>query len=223
MTVWQSTAQRQPALPRPVLAERLLPRSATRAGLTVLGAAALIALAAQISIPIPGTPVPITGQTFAVLLTAAALGPARGVAAQLVYILAGLAGTPVFAGATHGPGVIFGASGGYLVAYPIAALIVGYFARRGADRSVPRTLAVYVLASAVIYAIGTLWLCVDTGMSAGAGIAAGVTPFLPGDTGKALLAAGLLPAAWKLVGRSDSARAGVGTDGVTKAGTSQDA
>ena len=203
MTVWQSTARRPSALARPVLAERLLPRTATRTGLTVIGAAALIALAAQVSIPIPGTPVPITGQTFAVLLTAAALGPGRGVAAQLVYILAGVAGMPVFAGAAHGAMVVFGAAGGYLVAYPLAALIVGYFARRGADRSILRTLAVYALASAVIYAIGTLWLCVDTGLSASAGISAGVLPFLPGDAGKALLAAGLLPAAWKLVGRSD--------------------
>ncbi|HEY1702505.1 MAG TPA: biotin transporter BioY [Trebonia sp.] len=231
MTVWQSTAQHQPALSRPVLAERLLPRTATRTGLTVLGAAALIALAARVSIPIPGTPVPITGQTFAVLLTAAALGPARGIAAQLVYILAGVVGMPVFAGAAHGTAVVFGASGGYLVAYPLAALIVGYFARRGADRSVLRTLAVYAVASAVIYAIGTLWLCVDTGMSASAGIAAGVTPFLPGDAVKALLAAGLLPAAWKLVGRSASTKAEASTDRASTgrastastASTSQDA
>jgi biotin transport system substrate-specific component len=222
MTVWQSTAQRRPALSRPVLAERLLPRAATRTGLTVLGAAALIALAAQVSIPIPGTPVPITGQTFAVLLTAAALGPGRGVAAQLVYLLAGVAGLPVFAGAAHGAVTVFGASGGYLLEYPLAALLVGYFARRGADRSIPRTLAVYVLASAIIYAIGTLWLCVDTGMSASAGISAGVVPFLPGDAGKALLAAGLLPAAWKLVGRSDT-KARAAQAEISATSTSQDA
>lgn len=196
MTVWHATAPR-----RPVLAESLLPRTATRAGITIVAAAALTAVAAQIAIPIPGSPVPVTGQTFAVLLTAAALGPARGVAAQLLYLLAGVVGLPVFAHGSHGPAVVFGASGGYLAGFLAAALIVGYFARRGADRSPVRTLAVYVLASAVIYLIGTTWLCLDTGMSASAGIAAGVTPFLLGDAVKALLAAGLLPGAWKLAGR----------------------
>lgn len=198
MTVWHATA------PRPVLAEWLLPRAATRAGVTIVGAAALTAVAAQIAVPIPGSPVPVTGQTFAVLLTAAALGPARGLAAQLLYLAAGIAGLPVFAHGAHGAEVVLGASGGYLAGFGAAALIVGYGARFGADRSPVRTLAVYALASAAIYLIGTTWLCLDTGMSASAGIAAGVTPFLPGDAAKALLAAGLLPGAWKLAGRKDA-------------------
>ena len=190
------------ALParRPVLAESL-PAALTRTGVTVAAAVALTALAAQVSLPVPGSPVPVTGQTFAVLLTAAALGPTRGVAAQGLYLLLGLAGAPVFAGAGHGPHVVFGASGGYLIGFLVAAAITGYGARRGADRSPLGTLALFAVASAVIYAIGTTWLCLDTGMSAGAGIAAGVTPFLPGDAVKALLAAGLLPAAWRLTGR----------------------
>jgi biotin transport system substrate-specific component len=191
------------ALPvrRPVLAE-VLPAALTRSGITIMAAAALTALAAQISFPIPGSPVPITGQTFAVLLTAAALGPARGLAAQLVYLAAGLIGLPVFAGAAYGPSVVFGASGGYLVGFLAAAALVGYGARRGADRSPLGTLAIFALGSVIIYTIGTAWLCVDTGMSVSAGIAAGVTPFLLGDTAKALLAAGLLPAAWRLTGRA---------------------
>jgi biotin transport system substrate-specific component len=145
--------------------------------------------------------VPVTGQTFAVLLTAAALGPARGLAAQGLYLVMGAVGLPVFAGATHGTGVIFGASGGYLIGFLVAALITGYGARHGADRSPVRTLLLFALASVVIYAIGTTWLCLDTGMSLSAGISAGVTPFLPGDAAKALLAAGLLPGAWWLTGR----------------------
>lgn len=191
------------ALParRPVLAEEL-PASLTRTGVTIILGAALTAAAAQISIPVPGSPVPITGQTFAVLLTAAALGPARGIAAQGLYLVLGLVGLPVFAGATHGSSVVFGASGGYLFGFLVAAALVGYGARRGADRSPLRTLLLYALASVVIYAIGTAWLCIDTGMSLSAGIAAGVTPFLPGDAAKALLAAGLLPGAWWLVGRA---------------------
>jgi biotin transport system substrate-specific component len=192
---------------RPVLAE-ILPSDLTRTGVTILLGAALTAVAAQVSIPVPGSPVPLTGQTFAVLLTAAALGPARGLAAQALYLVMGAVGLPVFAGAGHGPGVIFGATGGYLVGFLAAALITGYGARRGADRSPWRTLLLFALASAIIYLIGTAWLCLDTGMSIREGISAGVTPFLPGDAVKALLAAGLLPGAWRLAGRG----AGRGTD-----------
>ncbi len=193
------------ALParRPVLAE-VLPTGLTRSGVTILLGAGLTAVAAQLSFPVPGSPVPVTGQTFAVLLTAAALGPARGLAAQALYLVMGAVGLPVFAGAGHGPGVIFGASGGYLIGFLAAAAITGYGARRGADRSPVRTLLLFALASVVIYAIGTTWLCLDTGMSVGAGISAGVTPFLPGDTAKALLAAGLLPGAWRLAGHRAS-------------------
>jgi len=185
---------------RPVLAE-VLPGTLTRSGVTIVAGAALTALAAQVSLPVPGSPVPVTGQTFAVLLTAAALGPLRGLAAQGLYLALGLVGLPVFAGAAHGPHVVFGASGGYLVGFLVAAAIVGAGARRGADRSPLRTLLLFALASVVIYAIGTAWLCLDTGMSASAGIAAGVTPFIPGDVAKALLAAGLLPGTWRLLGR----------------------
>ena len=183
-----------------MLAEAL-PTTLTRAGVTIVLGAALTALAAQVSLPVPGSPVPVTGQTFAVLLAGAALGPARGVASQALYLVLGAVGLPVFAGAAHGSGVIFGASGGYLLGFLAAAALVGWGARRGADRSPARTLLLFALASLVIYAIGTTWLCVDTGMSLSAGIAAGVTPFIPGDIAKALLAAGLLPGAWWLLGR----------------------
>jgi len=183
-----------------VLAE-VLPRTLTSSGVTIVAGAALTALAAQVALPVPGSPVPVTGQTFAVLLTAAALGPVRGVAAQALYLLLGAVGLPVFAGAGHGTVVLFGATGGYLAGFLVAAAITGYGARRGADRSPVRTLLLFALASVVIYVIGTTWLCLDTGMSASAGIAAGVTPFIPGDVAKALLAAGLLPGAWWLLGR----------------------
>ena len=203
------------ALPtrRPVLAESL-PAVLTRSGVTIVLGTALTALAAQVSIPVPGSPVPITGQTFAVLLTAAALGPLRGLASQGLYLALGVVGLPVFAGAAHGPHVLFGASGGYLIGFLAAAAIVGAGARHGADRSPLRTLLLFALASAVIYLIGTAWLCLDTGMSASAGIAAGVTPFLPGDAAKALLAAGLLPGTWRVLGRGAAGAAGgVGADG----------
>lgn len=202
---------------RPVLAERL-PAAVARSGVTVAASVALTALAAQVAIPVPGSPVPVTGQTFAVLLTAAALGPARGLAAQALYLMLGAVGLPVFAGAGHGTGVLFGATGGYLIGFLVAAAITGYGARRGADRSPVRTLLLFALASAVIYAIGTAWLCLDTGMSAGTGIAAGVTPFIPGDVAKALLAAGLLPGAWWLLGRGAGHPASGPANGPAEAG-----
>jgi biotin transport system substrate-specific component len=200
------TATVQLPLRRLVLAE-LLPASLSKAGVTIVAGAALTALAAQVSIPIPGSPVPVTGQTFAVLLTAAALGPARGIAAQALYLVLGVIGLPVYAGAGHGPAVLFGATGGYLAAFLVAGAIAGLGARHGADRSPWRTLLLFAAASAVIYLLGTAWLCLDTGMPASAGIAAGVTPFLPGDAAKALLAAGLLPGAWRLAGGTGSGAA----------------
>ena len=149
---------------RPVLAE-VLPGTVTRSGITIVAGAALTALAAQVSLPVPGSPVPVTGQTFAVLLTAAALGPLRGLASQGLYLALGVVGLPVFAGAAHGPHVLFGASGGYLVGFLAAAAIVGAGARRGADRSPLRTLLLFALASVGHLPIGTAWLCLDTGMS----------------------------------------------------------
>ena len=104
------------ALPsRPVLAEAVLPRALTRTGVTVAMGTALTALAAQVSVPVPGSPVPVTGQTFAVLLVGAALGPGRAVASQALYLLLGVAGLPVFTQGAHGIEVLFGATGGRFV------------------------------------------------------------------------------------------------------------
>ncbi|MZD05489.1 biotin transporter BioY, partial [Streptomyces sp. SID5785] len=177
----------------PVLADRVLPGSATRTALLVALGTGLTAVAAQIAVPIPGSPVPVTGQSFAVLLTAAALGPARAVAAQALLLLLGVAGLPVFSQGGSGVDVVFGATGGYLIGFLIAAALVGQGARLGADRSPWRALPMYALATLAIYAAGTTWLALSTGMSASAAIAAGVVPFLFGDALKAALAAGLLP------------------------------
>lgn len=191
------------ALPgrRPVLAEALFPSALTRTGVTVVMGTALTALAAQVSLPIPGSPVPVTGQTFAVLLTAAALGPARGVASQVLYLALGAIGLPVFTQGSHGMHVILGATGGYLVGFLLAALIMGVGSRRGTDRSAPRELFALLLASAAIYVCGVTWLSVATGMSLSAAVSVGLVPFLVGDALKAALAAGLLPWAWHLVAK----------------------
>ena len=190
--------------PLPVLAESALPRVLTRTGATVVLGTALTALAAQVVVPIPGSPVPVTGQTFAVLLTAAALGPARGLASQVLYLALGAAGLPVFTQGAHGVQALFGATGGYLVGFLLASLIVGAGSRRGTDRSMLRELAVLALASAAIYACGVTWLAIVTGMGLATAVAVGVAPFLVGDAFKAVLASSLLPAAWKLVTRLDS-------------------
>ena len=164
----------------------------------MLGGAALTGIAAQIAVPVPGSPVPVTGQTFAALLVGTALGARRGFLSLAVYALVGMAGMPWFAGGSSGAG---GASFGYVLGMLLAATVVGGLARRGGDRSVLRTAGTMVLGSAIIYAVGVPYLALSTGMSASAAIAAGLVPFLLGDALKAALAMGALPAAWKLVGR----------------------
>lgn len=164
----------------------------------VLGGAALTGIAAQIAVPVPGSPVPVTGQTFAALLVGTALGARRGFLALAVYALVGMAGVPWFAGSSSGAG---GASFGYVLGMLLAATVVGGLARRGGDRSVLRTAGTMVLGSAIIYAVGVPYLALSTGMSVSAAVAAGLTPFLLGDALKAALAMGALPASWKLIGR----------------------
>jgi biotin transport system substrate-specific component len=161
----------------------------------VVGGAVLTGLAAQISVPVPGSPVPVTGQTFAALLVGTALGARRGFLSLALYALAGVAGVPWFAGGASGAAA---PSFGYILGMLIASTVLGALARRGADRSVLRTAGAMLLGEAIIYAVGVPYLAFATGMSANAAIAAGLTPFLIGDALKAALAMGLLPGAWKL-------------------------
>ena len=172
-------------------------RSAAADVVTVLAATGLTALAAQVAIPIPGTPVPVTGQTFAVLLAAAAIGPVRGALAQGLYLVLALVGLPVLAQHKSGASVVFGATGGYLVGFIVASIVVGVLARRGMSRRPLSVFVSYVAGSAVIYVFGVTWLALSLSLSVGSAISAGLTPFLLGDLLKALLAAGLLPLAWK--------------------------
>ncbi|NUO46512.1 MAG: biotin transporter BioY [Streptomyces sp.] len=186
-----------PVRPGQVLAD-LLPASRVRDLALVVGGAALTGLAAQISVPVPGSPVPVTGQTFAALLVGTTLGAGRGFLSLALYALAGVAGMPWFAGATSGSAA---PSFGYILGMILASTVVGALARRGADRSVLRTAGAMLLGEAIIYAVGVPYLALDLGMSASAAVAAGLTPFLLGDALKAALAMGLLPSAWKLVKR----------------------
>lgn len=204
------------------LAQRLVPtrgalqRPFVRDGLLVLAGSLLMALTAQISIPLPFTPVPITGQTFGVLLIGALLGPRLGALTMLVYLAQGLLGLPVFAGGRSAwtpssiPGipVIIGPTAGYLFSYPIAAAVVGALAHRGWDRKVQTAIPAMLLGNVIILVLGFLWLAGVTAMLRGAVnvvtlLNMAVIPFLPGDAIKILLAALALPGGWRLLERLD--------------------
>jgi biotin transport system substrate-specific component len=184
---------------RPVLADRV-PAIALRDALLVVAGVAVVALSAQVVIPLPFTPVPITGQTFGVLLAAAALGPARGVASMALYLLLGVVGVPIFQDASSGLTYALGATGGYLIGFIVAAWLVGSLARRGLDRRPAGTILAFLAGSLSIYAFGVPWLAFSLGVSLPAAIGLGLTPFLLCDAIKAILAAVLLPLAWRLVG-----------------------
>lgn len=173
-----------------VLAD-LLPGERSRDILLVFGFAALVGVAAQIAVPLPFTPVPITGQTFAVLLGAAALGATRGASGMALYLALGVAGVPWFA-----PGN--GASFGYIIGFVLAAAVVGLLAERGADRSFLRIAAAMALGNVLIYAVGVPYLMAAADLDLRTGFTAGVWPFLPGDALKLALAATLVPGAWRL-------------------------
>jgi biotin transport system substrate-specific component len=154
----------------------------------VCGFAAVTAVAAQVRIPLPFTPVPLTLQTFAVLLAAATLGAGGGAASQLLYVAAGACGLPVFAGFATG---LAGVSAGYLCAFPLAAAAVGLISRR----RTPLSLAVGLLAgTALIYLGGAGFLALGLGKSVGAALTLGIVPFIPGDAMKLVAASLLAPA-----------------------------
>ncbi len=165
--------------------------------LLIGGGSLFVAGMAQVRIPLPFTPVPITGQTFAVLLVGAVLGSRRGATSLLLYLVQGMLGLPVFAGGASGLAYLLGPTGGYLFGFVIAACLVGLLAARGMDRRVPGALVAFLAGEMVIYLFGVAWLSVFLGIKHA--IAAGMVPFLIGDAIK-LVAAGLvLPAVWALL------------------------
>jgi biotin transport system substrate-specific component len=162
----------------------------------------LIALCARISILVPGNPVPFTGQTFGVLLSAGALGFRRGLAASMLYLALGAIGLPIFAKGDHGMTVILGASGGYLVGFVVASAIVGRLAELGWDRNIFGAVGAMLLGSLAIYAVGVPWLAI-TAFNGDFTVAyqKGMQTFLLWDGLKLALAAATFPAAWWFVGR----------------------
>ena len=184
-----------------VIVQRVVPRSRINSVLLVIGAAALTALAAQWEIHLPFTPVPVTGQTFAVLLTGAALGMTLGAAGQAVYVVAGAFGLPVYAGGSSGWDTASAqGSAGYLIGFIFAAGFVGFMAERRQDRTFPTMFTAFIAGSFIIYAFGVAGLMILLDMTFTEAVVAGVVPFVLGDIIKAAAAGLLLPGAWKLVG-----------------------
>lgn len=165
----------------------------------MLAGSLFVALCAQVAVPLPFSPVPLTGQTLAALLVGALLGSRRGTLSVLLYISEGLLGIPVFAGGALGLARLIGPTGGYLAGMVAGAFVVGLLAERGWDRK-PVTMALaMVIGNAAIYLFGLAWLAHFVG--SGQVLAAGLLPFVPGDLLKVALATGLLPAGWALFGR----------------------
>ncbi len=174
----------------------VIPGGLVRSIALVVGGAVFVGLTAQVAIPLPFTPVPLTLQTFSVLLVGAALGSVRGALSMALYLLAGVAGVPWFANQQSGWAF---ASFGYIVGFVAAAWLVGRLAERGADRRVVPTIGMMALGNVVIYVFGVAGLMLLADLPLSTALAKGVLPFLIGDVIKILLAAGLLPGTWKLI------------------------
>lgn len=192
------------APPTFVLADAIPGARARDVALVVAGAL-LTTLGAQLSIQVPPSPVPITGQTLAVVVAGAALGWRRGAASQLLYVLAGLF-LPVYSDGESGLDVVWGATGGYLVGFVLAAALVGRLAELGADRKPVIAFAAFCAGQLAIFGIGVPWLQISTGMSWADAIYNGFAIFIVGGLIKAMLGAAILPSAWRAVGRIDAER-----------------
>jgi biotin transport system substrate-specific component len=183
-----------PAAPRLVLADRIIPRHlVTDITLVVLGAA-LVGGFAQLYVPL--WPVPVTGQTLAVLLVGATLGAVRGALAMVVYAVVGIVGVPWFSEAESGWQVIAGPTGGYIIGFVLSAFLVGRLSERQWDRKVLKALALFLGGSVAVFTIGLPWLSFVLGTDLATTLEYGLWPFIIGGLIKALLAAGLLPLAW---------------------------
>jgi biotin transport system substrate-specific component len=186
------------ALPRP----RARTAGLALDGALIVGGSLAIALLAQVSIRLPFTPVPITGQTFGVLLVGAAFGWSRAGLTLLLYLAEIAVGLPFAAEGKQGLEILAlsTASGGYLWGFLLAALLTGWLAGRGWDRNLRSSLGVMLLGNIVIYLVGIPWLAASVHTPVAQALELGLYPFVVGDVLKLLVAAGLLPAAWRLAG-----------------------
>lgn len=182
-----------------VVIERLVRGRAAANMLLVIGASVLIAIAAQIAIPLPFTPVPLTLQPLAVIFVGVALGSTRGAAAAALYLLEGASGLPVFAQGHGGALWLVGPTAGYLFSYPFAAFVAGFVSERGWGSSIVRSISGMLLALGVIYAGGWSWLAMLT--DARSAFVAGVAPFVLADIVKVAIGAALLPKAQQIIAK----------------------
>ena len=173
--------------------------------LLILAGTGLVAGAAQISFHIPGTPVPITGQTFAVVLVGAALGSLRGFASLSIYLLAGMA-LPFYAHGAKGVDEIMGASGGYIIGFVAAAALTGFLAERGLDRKLMSAVGAMFVGNVIIYLCGLPWLATDLNVNFAKTMEYGLNPFIVGDVIKLCIAGALLPTAWLAVKKINDSR-----------------
>ena len=191
--------------PGTTLVDYIIPARTSRSGnlvkdgLLILGFSAFLGLCAQVSFHIPFTPVPVTLQTLAVLLTGAALGSKRGGLAMLLYLAEGAMGLPVFAGGASGFIPLVGFTAGYLWSYPIVAFVIGLLCERGFDRNYFTTAIAMLIGTAIIYAMGMSWLAVTLHLDLYKAFLAGMLPFIPGDLLKLVIAVALLPTAWHII------------------------
>jgi biotin transport system substrate-specific component len=183
-----------PSARRLVLADRVFPRTLVMDVVLVVAGAALVTVLAQVAIPL--WPVPITGQTLAVLLVGSTIGWARGAISMVLYAVLGLVGLPVYSDGSHGAGVLFGATGGYIIGFIVSAALVGWLAERQWDRKILKAIVTFVAGSVVVFAIGLPWLAVVLHTDLPTTLQYGLYPFIIGGIIKAVLAAGLLPLAW---------------------------
>ena len=198
--------------PNVTLVDYLLPSPKSRSlaygrdVLLVLGFSIFLALCSQVQFPLPFTPVPITLQTLAVLLTGAALGSKRGAASMLLYIVEGAIGLPVFAGGVGGIIHLIGPTGGYIWAFPIAAFVVGLLCERRLERRFLTSVLAMLPGTLIIYAVGISWLAIFLHISIAQAFVLGMLPFIPGDILKIVIAALLLPGAWTIARRTKTER-----------------
>ena len=178
----------------------VLPRSSAISNIALIsGGALLLAASAQIAIPVSGSPVPVTGQTLGVLLIGTSYGSGIGLATFAIYLLAGIVGAPVFAGASFGIEKITGATGGYLIGMLITTYVLGLLAKRRLDQKFLTALPSMLLGNVIIFSCGIIWLQHFTGKDWTWTINAGLTPFIVGEILKIAIAGTSLPILWRLI------------------------
>ncbi|CAN5138234.1 biotin transporter BioY [soil metagenome] len=190
---------------KPTLADRIFTPSLATDVVLVAAGAALTAVAAQLTVPL--WPVPITGQTLAVLIVGSTLGAVRGSLSMVLYAVLGVIGLPVFSDASHGFGVIAGPTGGYIVGFIFAAAFTGWLAQRSWDHKILGAIASFSVGTVVTFAFGLPWLSASLGLNLEQTLAAGLYPFIVGGIVKALLAAGFIRLAWFGINRTGDRRA----------------